>query len=380
MSALVAMVNFDPDAGPESWAAMPGDSRSDPSGAFAGPFAESPRDVKTRPRPSGSLHDDSELRRLCRRRPFRRRRAGVVRAGRRAGDRAGVRPSAAAHEGAVLCAGRPPLRRRAADRRRRRGGVLDDAEGVRPLHRHPGRWIDALDASRESGLYAFAIGRELHVRDSADARFERAFRHERSVAARWPSTPRGGGWRRRPTAGAALWWARIAEQKPQMLKWAGSHIGVVLEPGRPLRGLGHAGERPARLAAVGRQGHAHGRLSGQGEEHGLPLARPADGERRRAGGGGLAVQPEPTGRWAGRRCRSPGSKAPRSAGWPPRLGGSRLAGGRTDGSVWIADVAGQGVRELVPAERRADLSARHVGRRGPRGLWRRGRARGVIEP
>src|SRR5690606_20334731 len=46
-----------------------------------------------------------------------------------------------------------------------------------------GRWIDAVAASPESKLIAFAAGRELHVRDASDAKFERVFPHEKSVAA-----------------------------------------------------------------------------------------------------------------------------------------------------------------------------------------------------
>jgi WD40 repeat protein len=93
-----------------------------------------------------------------------------------------------------------------------------------------GRWIDAVAASPASGMIAFAAGKELQVRDLADPAFTRTFRHEASVAA-IAFEPKGG--KRLATAtygGVALWYARVAEQKPQMLKWAGSHVGLVWSP------------------------------------------------------------------------------------------------------------------------------------------------------
>src|SRR5690242_18215929 len=45
-----------------------------------------------------------------------------------------------------------------------------------------GRWVDVVATSAESGLIAFAAGREAQVLDAADARFERTFAHEKTVA------------------------------------------------------------------------------------------------------------------------------------------------------------------------------------------------------
>lgn len=92
-----------------------------------------------------------------------------------------------------------------------------------------GRWIDSVAASAESGLIAFSAGRDLHVRDVKDAAFERLFTHEKSVAG-IAFDPKG---RRIATAtygGAALWYARIADQKPTFLKWAGAHALVAFSP------------------------------------------------------------------------------------------------------------------------------------------------------
>jgi WD40 repeat protein len=78
-------------------------------------------------------------------------------------------------------------------------------------------------------LIAFGAGREAHVRDVADPAFTASFAHEKSVA----DVAFDAKGRRLAVAtygGAALWWARIAQQKPVMLKWAGSHIAVAFSP------------------------------------------------------------------------------------------------------------------------------------------------------
>ena len=68
-----------------------------------------------------------------------------------------------------------------------------------------------------------------------------------------------------------------------MLRWAGSHIGVAVQPGRPVPDVVDAGERAARLAALRRPRPAHGRLSGQGAQPGLPRRRQDAGHLRRHG-------------------------------------------------------------------------------------------------
>jgi len=134
-----------------------------------------------------------------------------------------------AHDGAVLSACVHPAGE----------GVLtggDDGRvawsrpsGAQELARVPGRWIDAVAASPESKLIAFAAGRELMVRDAADPAFARAFAHERSIAD-VAFDPKGRRIAAATYGGVALWYARIAEQKPVTLKWAGSHIAVAWSP------------------------------------------------------------------------------------------------------------------------------------------------------
>ena len=134
-----------------------------------------------------------------------------------------------AHEGAVLSACLHPsgvgLVTGGDDGR----VVWSRPEGAQTIAEVKGRWIDVVAASPESGLIAFSAGRDLHVRDAADAGFSRVFPHERTVAD-IAFDPKG---RRIATAtygGARLWYARIAEQKPAVLNWAGSHIGVAWSP------------------------------------------------------------------------------------------------------------------------------------------------------
>ncbi len=134
-----------------------------------------------------------------------------------------------AHDGAVLCAAPHPSGE----------GVLTGGDDGRLVWSRPagatqvadtgGRWVDALAASPASGLLAFSAGRDLHVRDVADARFERRHRHERAVAA-LAFEPKGRRLAAATYGGAWLWWARVAEQAPSKLAWAGSHTGAWWSP------------------------------------------------------------------------------------------------------------------------------------------------------
>ena len=102
-------------------------------------------------------------------------------------------------------------------------------EGATELAKLPGKWIEAVAASAESGLIAFAAGRDLHVRDIKDAGFARTFAHEKAVSD-IAFDPKGRRIAAATYGGAALWYARIADQKPTFLKWAGSHVACVWSP------------------------------------------------------------------------------------------------------------------------------------------------------
>jgi WD40 repeat protein len=137
--------------------------------------------------------------------------------------------SVLAHDGAVLAASRHPSGE----------GILtggDDGRlvwarrtGGEALAERGGAWIDVVAASPASGLIAFGCGRDVWIKDCADAAFERRFTHQRSVAA-VAFDPKGRRLAAATYGGAALWWAKIAEQKPVMLRWAGSHIAVAFSP------------------------------------------------------------------------------------------------------------------------------------------------------
>ena len=103
------------------------------------------------------------------------------------------------------------------------------ASGAEVVGEIKNRWIDAIAANAETGLIAYAAGKEIHVRDSKDAKFERAFKGEHT-AADLSFDPKGRRLAVATYGGVALWYARIAEQKPQMLTWAGSHVAAVWSP------------------------------------------------------------------------------------------------------------------------------------------------------
>ena len=86
------------------------------------------------------------------------------------------------HDGAVLCACVHPscegIVTGGDD-----GKVVWSREGESVvLATAKGQWIDAIDASAESGLIAFSAGRTLSVIDSKDVAFRRDFQHERTVS------------------------------------------------------------------------------------------------------------------------------------------------------------------------------------------------------
>lgn len=133
-----------------------------------------------------------------------------------------------AHDGAILCAAVHPEE-----------GILTGADDGRlvwtrggtakALASLPGKWIEAVSASAESNLIAFAAGREAHVRDLKDAAFARVFAHEKSVAD-LAFDPKGRRLACATYGGVHLWYARVTDQKPQALKWAGSHVVVAWSP------------------------------------------------------------------------------------------------------------------------------------------------------
>jgi WD40 repeat protein len=230
----------------------------------------------------------------------------------------------------------------------------------------PRRWIDAVDASPASGLIAFAAGRELHVRDAADPAFVRVFAHERTVAG-LAFDPKGRRLAAATYGGAALWYARIADQKPSMLKWAGSHVGAAFSPdGRflfstmqenALHGwrlsdakdmrMGGYPSKPKSFAFL-----AKGALLATSGAHGAvvwPISGPSG----------------PMGKEAAEIGYDETALVTRVAASEPL---NLLAAGLDDGRVWIADLKSRGTTPLK-ADKGPPVTALALSRKADRLAW-----------
>ena len=249
-----------------------------------------------------------------------------------------------AHQGAVLCAVRHPSGE----------GVLtggDDGRlawskpsGAETLAESPGRWIDAVAASSASGLIAFASGREAQLRDAKDPAFANVLRHERAVAA-VAFDPKGRRLACATYGGATLWYARIQEQKPQWLKWAGSHVALAFNPDAKF------------LISAMQENALHGwRLSDGADMRmgGYPAKVKAmaflDGGRLLAtsGASGAVIWPfggssGPMGKQAAEVGFQDGAIVTCVAGSEK---GPLLAAGLDDGRIWTANLSGSGVSFL----------------------------------
>lgn len=229
-----------------------------------------------------------------------------------------------------------------------------------------GRWIDAVAASAESGLFAFSAGRDLHVRDWKDPAFARVFTHEKSVAD-VAFDPKG---RRIATAtygGAALWYARIADQKPVFLKWAGAHSLVAWSPDgkflmsamqeNSLHGWTVPDGKNMRMGGYPAKVKSMAFLSG-----GVMLAT--------SGANGAVIWPfsgatGPMGKEAAEVGFDQSSLVTRVAGTPKA---SVLAGGTDDGRVWAADLK-SGRMDKLKSEKGAPISALAITADGRRIAW-----------
>ncbi len=270
-----------------------------------------------------------------------------------------------AHDGAVLCAAAHPGGSGVVT-----GGddgrlVWSRPEGSETLADLGGKWIDAL-ASEPAGLIAFAAGKVLHVRDVKDAAFTRSFQHERSVAD-LAFDPKGRRIAAATYGGIAQWFARIADQKPQMLKWAGSHVATAYSPdGRfvisamqenALHGWRLQDGRDMRMGGYPAKPRSFAFLAG-----GQLLAT--------SGASGAVVWPfgganGPMGREAAEIGADESALVTRVAGHPA---GHRVVAGLDDGRVWTADLTGRGVTPLR-ADKGAAISALAVSPDGRSLAW-----------
>ncbi len=270
----------------------------------------------------------------------------------------------AAHDGAVLAAVRHPtgpgLITGGDDGRL----VWSRPDATQTLAEAKGRWLDCVAATPGASLLAFGAGREARVIDLADPGFSRAFAHDRSVA----GVALDARARRLAVAtygGAALWYARIAEQQPVFLKWAGSHIAVLFSPDGRF------------LMSSMQESALHGwRLSDARDMRmgGYPakvrsLVFLASGKMlATAGAPGVVVWPfvgaeGPMGRQAMEIGFDETTLVTRVAAEPD---GSRLVAGLADGRIWACDVTG-GQRADVRVETGSPITALALG--GGRIAW-----------
>lgn len=272
----------------------------------------------------------------------------------------------AAHDGAILCAVAHPSGDgvvtggddgRLIWHRRDEAGVLATAKG---------QWIDAVDASAESKLIAFSAGKTLSVIDAKDAGFRRDFQHERTVSG-VAFEPKGRRIATSTYGGAALWFARIAEQKPTFLKWAGSHTAVTFSPDgafvvtamqdAQLHGWRLKDQKNMRMGGYPSKVRAMSFLS-----NGQLLAT--------SGASGAVLWPfvganGPMGREATEIGFDEGSLVALVASQPKH---GVLAAGLNDGRVWLADPAGQGLN-FLKADRGAPITALAMSADARRVAW-----------
>jgi WD40 repeat protein len=271
-----------------------------------------------------------------------------------------------AHDGAVLSACLPP-----AGEGLLTGGddgrvVLSTPAGAQEIAKLPGKWIDSIASSPESKLIAFSAGRELHVREPADPAFARVFAHEKSVAD-VAFDPKGRRLAVATYGGVWLWYARIADQKPVILKWAGSHVTACWSPDgkflvsamqeNQLHGWRVADEKNMRMGGYPSKVRSLGFMS-----KGALLAT--------SGANGAVCWPfagatGPMGKQAAEIGYDEAALATRVA---TQLDKTWLAAGLDDGRVWAADVTGE---KLVPikSEKGAAISALALSPDGKRVAW-----------
>jgi WD40 repeat protein len=262
--------------------------------------------------------------------------------------------SVQAHEGAVLAAALHPSGAGLVT-----GGddgrlAWSRASGVEEIASLPGGWIDAVATSAASGLIAFAAGRDLHVRDVADAAFSRTFAHERTVAD-IAFEPKGRRLAAATYGGVWLWYARIDNQKPARLAWAGSHVATLWSPDgkfllsamqeNQLHGWRVADEKNMRMGGYPAKPRSLAFLS-----KGALMAT--------SGANGVVVWPfaggaGPMGKQAAEVGYDEAAMVVRVAGAPAL---PWVAAGLDDGRVWACDLTGQRIVPLK-AEKGASVTA-----------------------
>ena len=96
------------------------------------------------------------------------------------------------------------------------------------LATHKGAWIDAIAAAPEGQVIAYAAAKKAYVRDLLK-KTETVFTHDHSVSDLC-FDPAGRKLFCATYNGVVVWFARIAQQKPVKLFWAGSHTRIAASP------------------------------------------------------------------------------------------------------------------------------------------------------
>ncbi|WP_292051639.1 MULTISPECIES: WD40 repeat domain-containing protein [unclassified Brevundimonas] len=269
------------------------------------------------------------------------------------------------HDGAVLCACVHPSGE----------GIVTGGDDGRVVWSRVGEavvlaegkgWIDSIASSKDSGLIAFSSGRTLSVIDSKDATFRRDFQHERTVSG-VAFDPKG---RRVATStynGAWLWYARIEQQQPVKLQWAGSHIAVGFSPDgaflvtsmqdNQLHGWRLKDQRNMRMGGYPAKIKSFSFLS-----KGQLLAT--------SGAQGVVLWPfiganGPMGREATEIGYDESTLISMVASVPEQ---GRLVAGLEDGRVWWADPAGRGL-DFIKKDKGAAITALAVSAGAARMAW-----------
>ncbi|AQR62774.1 hypothetical protein BZG35_14770 [Brevundimonas sp. LM2] len=272
----------------------------------------------------------------------------------------------AVHDGAILCATVHPSGDglvsggddgRVIWSRKGEAGVLATAKG---------QWIDAIDASSVTKLIAFSSGKTLSVIDATDIVFRRDFQHERTVSG-VAFDPKGRRVATSTYGGACLWFARIADQKPTKLTWAGSHTGVAFSPDgafvvttmqdMQLHGWRLKDSKNLRMGGYPSKIRSLAFLS-----KGALLAS--------SGAHGAVLWPfvganGPMGREASEIGFDDSTQVTLISA---RTAHGRLAAGLADGRVWVADPAGQGLN-FVKAEKGSPIAALALSPDATRVAW-----------
>ena len=100
--------------------------------------------------------------------------------------------------------------------------------GAIELAAHKGAWIDVLAVAAEGQVIAYAAGKTVHVRDLLK-KTDTVFTHDHSVSD-LVFDPSGRKLYCATYNGVVVWFARIAQQKPTKLVWAGSHTRIAIAP------------------------------------------------------------------------------------------------------------------------------------------------------